>query len=337
MLNVGNGDAIIVYLFDESRNFVCVIDAGHKRDARAMIEALNPYLTRAGKNAPDLVICTHYDADHIGGMLPIMEHYVNLGHEVGEVWIHAPNQALSESIKVLYRNLGETKHIGLGNDLKILNENEEILKARDAKIVMESHQQMVELVDYLNTHGIKWSEPFAGISRITDLPEVEVLGPTQDFYNTLFPSWRSVKNILTEELDAIYESNAIRPRYVGDPCTYLDETPKDQVTSTNLASVILLIQTDQGKFLFTGDAGLESFRFAKDPDKMDNIFWLKIPHHGSHNNMSTALIEKMNPQFAFVSGASHVDMEVVDCFRNHACNVSVTAEESADLHWPVPA
>lgn len=37
------------------------------------------------KKAPDIVVCTHNDSDHTGGLIPLLTDY---GANVSEVWVH---------------------------------------------------------------------------------------------------------------------------------------------------------------------------------------------------------------------------------------------------------
>ena len=88
MLNVGDGDAMVIKLKrSETDQLIILIDAGHSSDAPAVIKVLDTFLEQSNKKGPDLIICTHYDADHIGGMNMIAENYKT---NIGQVWIHQP-------------------------------------------------------------------------------------------------------------------------------------------------------------------------------------------------------------------------------------------------------
>lgn len=51
-----------------------------------------PY-EKLGKSGPDLVVCTHYDSDHIAGLIDLIGHF---GADIGEVWVHEPPASLIE-------------------------------------------------------------------------------------------------------------------------------------------------------------------------------------------------------------------------------------------------
>lgn len=94
VVNVANGDAIIVYMHDEQRKLVILIDGGEKQYLARVLVELEAVLIEAQKEAPDLVICTHFDSDHIRGAAAIIKHYFDRQKEIGEVWIHAPQRSL---------------------------------------------------------------------------------------------------------------------------------------------------------------------------------------------------------------------------------------------------
>src|SRR5690554_3254284 len=85
MLSLGNADSIIVWLKGgKFENYVILIDGGNRIDGEKVISHLNKHiLPKAYKRAPDLVICTHHDKDHIGGLIKVVDHY---GSNIGRVW-----------------------------------------------------------------------------------------------------------------------------------------------------------------------------------------------------------------------------------------------------------
>lgn len=85
ILNVKDGDAIIVELAKSGQSLVMVIDGGEPAYyVKKMKPVLQAVLKAHGKKAPDIVVCTHCDSDHIGGLIPLLTDY---GADVGEVWV----------------------------------------------------------------------------------------------------------------------------------------------------------------------------------------------------------------------------------------------------------
>ena len=98
------------------------------------------------------------------------------------------------------------------------------------------------------------------------------------------------------------------------PCKFLKEDTTVRLTLTNKASIIFAIDKGNDRFLFTGDAGISSFKSIPDwENELKNLYWLKIPHHGSNNNISNEIIAVMKPKLADNSGDKHQDRPVIDC------------------------
>lgn len=74
-LNVGQGDSILITT--DASEYI-LIDGGEEWAGRQVVL---PFLASRGITRLDVVIATHPHADHIGGLIPILEHL-----EVGAVW-----------------------------------------------------------------------------------------------------------------------------------------------------------------------------------------------------------------------------------------------------------
>lgn len=341
VLDVKDGDAIIVHLKkSESQQLVILVDGGHSNDFDKTSHALDIYLEEAGKQGPDIIICTHYDADHIGGLEKIVLKYQT---KIGQVWIHQPgiiDKVREFSLKALeVQNKGMRE--GTSDEIQdFVNAIDNAGLKLESALVLESYSQMRELVQLLNQYDIDHVEPFTGTKFTGWENEVKVIGPTPEFYNSLLDKLNDPKKLLLEETTALHAAAktnlALLPIFntATDPCGWLDNQPKDRITATNEASVILMICDGDKKYLFTGDASLRSFTNIPDHKSiLKGIYWLKVAHHGSHNNSSSALIELMKPKFAFISGDRHLDDEVQLCLEAKGTTVSTTKVDG-DLTFP---
>ncbi|MBT1687394.1 ComEC/Rec2 family competence protein [Dawidia soli] len=345
VLNVGDGDAIIVYLHDAQRQFVMLIDGGERKYLADLLVELEVVLTQAGKNAPDLVICTHFDSDHIRGVAAVVEHYHTIGRDVGEVWIHAPGRSLVKEAASLLearnrlraveesRGSGAVRLARLGDTL--------LTDGYDARhdLLLESLNEMCNLVEFMNEKLIHWYRPFPGI-KIPGFPEIEVLGPSRDYFEENSPFPNDVKEMLNHEYSAknselqIINENHQLNRDEENPCDLLDAASKRGLSKANLTSVILLIDIEGEKYLFTADAGVKSFESLDEPEKIENLHWLKVPHHGSIKNLTSELIERMSPRYAYISGDGYISDHVVGCLEAHGAEVRTTRDEGL-LRWPL--
>jgi beta-lactamase superfamily II metal-dependent hydrolase len=341
MLNIGDGDAIIVQLKKDKQQLVILIDAGHPGDAPLCIKTLDPILKAAGKTAPDLIMVSHYDADHIGGMKAVVEHY---GAAVGQAWLHKPGiliKAAEQAAGFLLEHLTNPPKENVQDFLSFhgdLNPN----KAR--QLVLESYSQMKDLAGTLDKYQIKTVEPFAGQSLV-GWPEISVLGPTLVFYQASVKKMKDVPTLIAQETQLILNESKQEP-FIGklskmlekdtDPCGYLKSQKKDHVTEVNQISIVLQITADNKKYLFTGDASLESFQaIPQYPDSLKNIYWLKVAHHGSPNNSSPELFDIMKPVYADISGGDrYLDEEVPGCLEAKGTKVRTTLDAKANLVFP---
>ncbi|MBD1395137.1 hypothetical protein [Mucilaginibacter glaciei] len=114
---------------------------------------------------------------------------------------------------------------------------------------------------------------------------------------------RSAKDLIKEEaaaISAVKKLNLTRLieeilQEEKDPCEVLGHTNK-HVTFINQISIILQITADQKKHLFTGDASIESFKAIPDYQQvLANLYWLKVPHHGSRNTARPICSPSRNP------------------------------------------
>ncbi len=74
-VDVGQGDAVVIVTADDT---VLLLDGGTEPAGR---DQLIPHLERLGINRIDIVIATHPHADHIGGLIPVLERF-----PVGQVY-----------------------------------------------------------------------------------------------------------------------------------------------------------------------------------------------------------------------------------------------------------
>ena len=88
ILNVGHGDAAVI----ESDGHVMVIDGGMYKYKEVLLN----YLAKLGSKKIDLVVSSHWDGDHIGGLNQVIRNY-----EVDTVWYsdYFVDNALTQNVK----------------------------------------------------------------------------------------------------------------------------------------------------------------------------------------------------------------------------------------------
>ena len=321
-INVGDADAIIVSLQEDRRKLVALIDAGRRQHSDKVLAKVDDELKRVGKPSPDLVVVSHCDSDHIGGIPAVLDKYRN---KIREIWIHQPYFSFNEGFSS-YRQRLLTLFEDAG--IRDLGDNMEL--------VIESFNELNDVVTLAESIGIEIKEPFLGECSFSDWPQIKVIGPTRSYYNTVFRNIDSLDNlVLTETSESSFLAKSLNDpkRMTTNPCAQLPN--KSRMQPTNRTSAIVKIVVDNRSYLFTGDAEIESFwSLPNCNEELKDIFWLKVPHHGSINNISEELIKLMKPKYVHVSGNAYVDPRVVECLKQKGYNVRITT--SGDLIFPRP-
>ncbi len=113
---MGDGDALFFVLEKGAEILVGVIDGGRAQDSDKTVPHLDELLTKYGKIAPDLVVGTHYDNDHIAGLLPLLRHYNDPGVEL---WMFDTSATLSRIERALEHSEGESSMFPTEDQLTI--------------------------------------------------------------------------------------------------------------------------------------------------------------------------------------------------------------------------
>lgn len=92
------------------------------------------------------------------------------------------------------------------------------------------------------------------------------------------------------------------------------------LSKTNEKSQILLIDTMQKKFLFTGDITDKILNQVISYWEVKNIDVLKSPHHGGKNTINESILKILNPKQAIISVGEnyygHPNQEMLSLFNN---------------------
>ncbi len=336
-LPVGNGgrsgDAIAMRFGDlmsgvRSRQTVIVIDGGFKESGEQLVKHIGQYY---GTDSVDVVLSTHPDQDHVSGLTVVLE---NL--RVGELWMHQPWKHTS-SISDMFKS-------GRVTDGSV----------REA--LRKSLDMAYDLEQLASSKGIRVREPFAGYTD--QAGALRIVGPSVEFYEGLLPEFRGTpepkaeSGFLRKTIAKLGEAigTALEDRNI--------ETLTDSGTTSaeNETSVVLLVQSDEAKLLFTGDAGRRSLAAAA--DFMDNAgigastsSFVQVPHHGSHKNVGPTILNRLlgpkrtddtKIKTAYVSVAEgdekkHPAKQVTNAFMRRGAPVIATMGETKCSYRGVPA
>lgn len=302
-----SGDAIAFRYgdFSERKLYkVVVIDGGTLQSGADLVEHLK---THYETNHVDLVICTHPDADHASGLRQVIRNCT-----VGELWMHLPWKH-SAYISHLFHD-GRITDNSLSQRLK------------------DEYNYIHELEQIANNNGIKIREPFAG--KEFDNGKIQVLGPETSYYRELVPHFARSPEI--NENTFVKAFTTLTEKAVA----WIDETfdietldNSGKTSSENLSSSVVLLNLNGEKYLFTGDAGIESMEKVINYCKINNIDisnikFFQVPHHGSRRNISPAILNAIKCKGAYISASKesekHPSKKVINALIRRGAEVFST-------------
>lgn len=304
ILDVGDADAIIVILKKRNKQICLLIDAGRSRDKDKVANELNKHLRKLKSSDLFIVINTHFDSDHIGGLSSILSKYKN--HI--DFLLMLPYKVKAKK-KVTKSGAGVMP--GLSSRTYGTNDG---YKALEVYQSIAEHNNLLKQAQKL---GINTRKPYSGYS-IKGWPEIEFLGPSKKLFKKYFP--------LSKIEGITYEAKAKEnPKVNAKNCFQVLDAADKSVSAVNVCSVILGIQMDKKKFLLAADAGVKSFSGMESNKYKKGLFWLKVPHHGSIKNLTSDLIKSMNPKYAFISGDKSISKALTLSLEKVGADIQTTS------------
>jgi beta-lactamase superfamily II metal-dependent hydrolase len=327
-LSVGKGDSIVINLKKGNESFVALIDGGEIRHSNYVYDELSIILKDNKKDGPDLVVCSHYDSDHIGGLIELTKRY---GNKIKRFWVHRPNHSLKDSLIILNESLQPNqrtmehkdskifKQSLLGGDYKLLDK---------AELIIESLRQLDFLIDLIDYHKISNESPFSDKTQIAKWQNrFELIGPTEAFYNSVKSTFKDYKDFALKE--SYFELREARQPIIenfkqySSPCENLKQ--KSYLSVSNRTSTIFKITDSAGtEYLLTADADIEALSDMLERNNFSRNLIMQIPHHGSLNNLSKNIIDILKPVTGIISADGskhHPNYRILNCLqsRNIRC------------------
>lgn len=278
MLKVGQGDSLLLTLDGSGREFTWLIDGGPISSGDEVADFVKKY----ANGHLDVVIGTHLDNDHLGGLQTVVEEcdfdyfYLNLPPDVHKAFEHLHRQRLYEFTKsgVVWDIL--EKSLKTGSDLY------------DA--VRAKGKTPLAIVA-----GATWTNK-------TDI-QINVLNPNTVRLGEAWGVLEKEETVLEQLLKGLNKST-------------IEEAP--ETSAENNASVVLEIWFEGAPYaLLPADAGAQVLREVTAGKKYP---FLKVPHHGSKTGLDEELIKQFQSQTAYISvgdnGYGHPAEEILDMLHD---------------------
>jgi beta-lactamase superfamily II metal-dependent hydrolase len=315
-----SGDAIAVRFTapDDTGEKVIVIDAGYETHGHYMVKHIRDYY---GENVRvDLVISTHPDRDHLGGLAVVIEEL-----DVVELLIHQPR-------------LHAVGVEGFGN-LSGIDKVLEVARRRGTKIT-SPFTGLTRFGEALRVLG----PTRAYYNQLVD----------EHLQDQALAENKSVTAGATVSLADI---SPMIGAALARALAYLPlETLTDEDNDTgprNNSSVITLLQVDGQSLLFTGDAGIPALEAAADYHEdvigsfqLHPLAFMQAPHHGAQRNVGPTILDRLlgpagrphTNTTSFVSAAKddphHPNPKATNALKRRGCDVAATHGNSINLHSP---
>ena len=334
MLRVGAADASLIHFFDDeddNKEYIVLVDAGNYDDGKKITDFVR---SRYGKSEIDLAICSHCDKDHFGGFVYLLEKIRD-------------NKANRLDIKKMWIN-DPADHVPMGKIIHTNMSKKTVeVKARTVYDLGDKGNLLEILGDLSNKNKVIWQEPFSDPNESSNAwyqrdafdKHIEILAPSISYYASLVPDFRNDLKRKKYDTDEEKEDATIEIKEGNVVYSKTIEDAGDDPSSHNQSSVILLFKPDDDKlFLFMGDAGRDAinhFAFKSDVERLKNLYWLKVPHHGSKYNLDNDILNLLRPQIAYISTEKYghyLSKAVVNALKKCGTSVYDTMKSSMWHH-----
>lgn len=325
MLPAQQGDALWIEYGSAANPHRILIDGGTPPTVDA-VRARVSAMPKA-KRRFELLIVTHIDTDHIGGILRLLADKT-LGLHFEDVWFNAWPQI---------EGIGTEHVLGAATEPDV----DQLLGPKDGEILdtlLELHGS--SLADGWNkafgaTKDARVAIPDKGEVPVVTLGggmQLTVLGPSLARLRKLRDAWEPVirETTLTDaQREAIIKANAKKKGVDLTLGAGIDVAAKaasafsSDTTPANGSSIIVFAEFGKKSALLTGDAyageilnGVKRLQKMRGtPDARLKVDVTKLAHHGSKNNTSVPMLERLDCQRFLVSSSGaifhHPDVEAI--------------------------
>lgn len=270
MLNAFNGDSFILTFSSNQQMFNILVDGGIPRTYVPALRNQVLEISKKGQNI-DLLVLTHIDYDHIGGIMKLFE-----------------DSTINKSCikRVLYNSaFALAKEFGTTYD----ETRENII--RDKSNPYTSFKQAKTLEKELKNLGLLEDKVVKVGDRIEIGPAIlKIISPTNDILKKLNDKWEIEK-----------EHDVFCKALGNDYAKTIDELQREELVDkdsklVNMSSIAFSLELPEQKILMLGDSHPDTIaeelkRLGYSKEKPFEVDYVKLSHHGSEKNISKELLE----------------------------------------------
>ncbi|NNG81330.1 MBL fold metallo-hydrolase [Acinetobacter sp. ANC 5378] len=279
----------------------------------------------------DTLIITHIDNDHVNGIIKLLQH--PQCPEIGEIYFNGVEQLLESNICVDSEDKLDRRLEALKAELSTINQNIQI-----------GYSEGTSLSYLIKSKNINCNPIVAGEAifreKVAEFYSKDIkfnlIGPTSEDLNELRKKWKDKlrqKNIKARiiskkyakafetYLSSLEQGNHLNKQISSTTFNTIDALASSQFVTDpslpNKSSLSFLIEYDEKKILCLGDCHVETVESWLDSIGVDviNVDLVKISHHGSKNNTSLSLLNRINCQNYYISTNgnihNHPDLETL--------------------------
>lgn len=267
ILKAYNGDCLLINFFnDKKKKIHILIDGG---TASTFDYSLKKELTKI--ETIDLLILTHIDSDHIGGLIRFFKNSIIEKIEIKQIWVNFP--------EIVEISSGEKISFGQAKTL------EKLIKQKMPK---------TEIKNYINS----------GMAKINiEGCEITVVSPTKEILESFYKNWPTIEK--TEKVNDVSEVNISKNNQPinNESLVELNKIPFNPDKSVqndliNASSISIILECSDLKLLLLADSRpeiIEEYLIENysEEDKL-KVDYVKVSHHGSKNNTSQKMLNYIN-------------------------------------------
>lgn len=255
-LRAGKGDSILV----SSKGEHMLVDGGD--DTTFLFRELDHI--HENRECINFLIITHHDSDHIKGILDLFEQLKQGRYGIPKDFIKC----------VFFNSPRIIKKMGQDSDKLSYKQAFEVEK-NIHELELQFDNLLIDTSDELS---------------LGDL-EIKCLSPTKEILENYLEE--TPEKYLTSYSEGDWKKS------LKELVPFVVDNSLDK-SMANLTSIVLLIKDKYKTGILTGDVTPERFEilanilFEENGNKKVNLDFLKLPHHGSHRNITKEIISKFN-------------------------------------------